>query len=219
MRRTFSLLGVAALAVAASCGDNSTAPATVPAATGPAASADRGRSNVQKVEFNISPRGGEYTVGPYVLIFPDHSVCDPRTSGYGPDYWNVPCATLDRPFHIQATVGTVNGRSYVDFGPDIRFSPDKWVTIHTYRAALRGATGPLGRFAIWFADAPDAQVSDEALTDPTLITHLNLQTGWSWRRIKHFTGYQVLSGLVTDCTPYVDPDCLPLGSVTTDGFQ
>ena len=50
---------------------------------------------------------------------------------------------------------------------------------------------------------------DEAtvLRDASLITNVDLVTGRVWRRIKHFSGYSVLSGL--ECVvSELDPDCV-----------
>jgi hypothetical protein len=46
--------------------------------------------------------------------------------------------------------------------------------------------------------------------DLSQITHINLSTGLVWRRIKHFSGYNVTSGLPCDPSPD-DPDCIDTG--------
>lgn len=220
MRRFTSVLVLAALtAVAAGCGDQVAPTATAP--TGPAPSLSRGGLPVDgpQYRFAISPRGGAYWVGQYLLVVPPHAVCDPATSSYGPGTWDDPCTPASSAIPITASVTTFDGRDYVDFKPDIRFapssSPSGWVTLHTFRLAAIGGHGDLRRFSILFSEVPGGPIVDESATDPTLATWVNIRTGAVWRRIKHFTGYNVHSGMIDDCTPYVDDGCYPVGTVIT----
>jgi hypothetical protein len=50
-------------------------------------------------------------------------------------------------------------------------------------------------------------VSDAAL-DASLVTHINLNTGVVWRRVKHFSGYSQAAGTPCDPSP-TNPDCVP----------
>ncbi|MDE3126768.1 MAG: hypothetical protein KGL38_02115 [Gemmatimonadota bacterium] len=219
MRRFTSAFVIATLVVAAGCGDQVAPTAATP--TGPAPSLSRSGwlSTGAQYSFDISPRGGVYWVGQYLLVVPPNAVCDPATSSYGPGTWDAPCTPAAGPIHITASVTPINGRDYVDFSPDIRFvpsaSPSGWVTLHTFRLAAIGGRGDLRRFSILFSDVPGGPIVDESATDPTLATYVNIRTGAVWRRIKHFTGYNVHSGMIDDCTPYVDDGCYPVGTVIT----
>jgi hypothetical protein len=56
------------------------------------------------------------------------------------------------------------------------------------------------------------------LSDPTLVTHIDLVSGRVWRRIKHFSGYFVGSG---GCEPALESNCVGempggLGGVTVE---
>jgi hypothetical protein len=45
------------------------------------------------------------------------------------------------------------------------------------------------------------------LSDPSLVTHVDLNTGTVWRRVKHFSGYLMGSG--ESCEPSPDfPECI-----------
>ncbi len=219
MRRFTSVVAIATLAIAAGCGDQVAPTATAPAGSAPSLSRDGLQINGPQYDFDISPRGGVYWVGQYLLVVPPHAVCDPATSSYGPGTWDEPCTAVTSPIHITASVTTIDGRDYVDFKPDIRFapstSPSGWVTLHTFRLAAIGGHGDLRRFSILFSDVPGGSIVDESASDPTLATYVNIRTGAVWRRIKHFTGYNVHSGMIDDCTPYVDDGCYPVGTVIT----
>ncbi len=226
MRRFASTAAVAALAIAAGCSDNvSPTAATAPSATAPAASFSRsgGGGPDGQFTFDISPRGGAYWLGQYLLVAPANAVCDPATSSYGPGTWDSPCTPARRTVHVTASVTTIDGRDYVDFSPDIRFVPSNdpsgWVTIHTYRLAAIGGRGDLRRFSILFSNVPGGPLVDESATDATLATHVNVSTGAVWRRVKHFTGYNVHSGMIDDCTPGVDDGCYAIGTIIVDGAQ
>ncbi|MHB1862317.1 MAG: hypothetical protein ACYCVL_05030 [Gemmatimonadaceae bacterium] len=195
--------------------------ATAPVVVGPSPSQSRGPSGGDAYRFNISSRGGAYTLGEFLLVVPPRAVCDPNTSSYGPGTWNDPCTPASSPIHVTATVTTIDGRDYVDFTPDIRFvpsnDPSRWVTIHTQRLAAIGGHGDLRRFAVLFSAVPGGPVVDESATDPTLATHVNILTGAVWRRVEHFTGYNVHTGLVDDCTPGVDDGCYAIGTIIING--
>jgi hypothetical protein len=164
-----------------------------------------------------------YWLGQYLLVVPANAVCDPATSSYGPGTWDAPCHPAGGSVHVDATVTTIDGRDYVDFNPHLRFVPSSdpsgWVTIHTIRLAAIGGHGDLRRFAILFSETPGGPVVDESASDPTLATHVNTWTGGVWRRVKHFTGYNVHTGMIDDCTPGVDDGCYAIGTIIPDGPQ
>jgi hypothetical protein len=225
MRRLTSALVLTALAAAAGCGDNVSPTATAPTSTpqGPAAVRSLGGLGGSSYSFDISPNGGVYWLGQYLLLVPAHAVCDPTTSSYGPGTWNQPCTAASGSIHVTASISTIDGRDYLDFSPHLRFvpssSPSGWVTIHTFRLAAIGGHGDLRRFAILFSDTPGGPVVDESATDPTLATHVNTLTGAVWRRVEHFTGYNVHTGMIDDCTPGVDDGCYAIGSIIPDNPQ
>ncbi len=50
------------------------------------------------------------------------------------------------------------------------------------------------------------------VSDPSLITHIDLTTGRIWRRVKHFSGYSQTNGLPCDPSPD-DPDCIEVDDI------
>jgi hypothetical protein len=55
----------------------------------------------------------------------------------------------------------------------------------------------------------------DAGKDNSLITHVNLSTGFVWRRVKHFSGYNILTGLPCDPSPD-DPNCIDDGGPSVE---
>lgn len=166
------------------------------------------KKNNTSAEFTVTAAGGTFAVGNHLVVIPARGICDPATSSYGLGTWDAPCTPLETPLTIQAKVKTANGRTWVDFSPSIRFvpssNPAKWAWVLLYNGS-HGATN-LSSFNVHFATGIDGAIVDETIDDPTLRTYVNTQTGFSLRRIKHFSGY-TSSGFWSDCTPGVDEDC------------
>jgi hypothetical protein len=127
---------------------------------------------------------------------------------------------------VTATFGFANGGPVVDFSPALRFSPDAQVTLSTgiYAPLLTSlrplfATNPslLRYFAMYYT--PDLGTTDvtDAAFDPSLVTHINLRSGLVWRRVKHFSGYNLASGKACDPSPD-DPNCIENPPPIVDGM-
>jgi hypothetical protein len=219
MRRLTSILTVAALTATTSCGDHPS-PTAATSPSGASVSETRIRQPSTARTIDLTPRGGAYRVGQYLLVVPPHAVCEPTTSSYGSGTWGQPCRPAAGRIRVTASLVTIDGRDYVDFVPHLRFvpSPDpaRWVTIHAVRLAAIGGEGDLRRFSILFSETPGGPVFDESAGDSTLATHVDVTTGAVWRRIKHFTGYNVYTGLVEDCTPGVDAGCYAIGTIVRE---
>jgi hypothetical protein len=236
MRVTLQTL-VASVAVAAvvGCSDSTTSPRDASTRTlspGGVPSLDFSPSSawgtLRTTTFTVSDDGGKFSIGDglYTIVFPSNSVCDPANSSYGPGTWDLPCATLQdgQSITITATYGFTNHGLSVDFSPALRFSPDKEVRISTsvyapvltmfssYFAANPSALHFLG---IYYAPDLSSAGTTDAAFDYSLVTHVNLTTGLVWRRIKHFSGYNVVSGLPCDPSPD-DPNCVDNGGPIVD---
>ena len=205
---------VAVIAALAGCSDNtfvaptaqqaaasSSAPVTMMAAPEgrPSLSlSGTGPSNTSS-DFTVGPQGGVFFVGNHAVVFPKMSICDPKTTVYGE--WDAPCKTIGKPIQIHAVVRNENGRTWVDFSPELRFAPSadpsRWVWMYMYTPDARGATGDLSRFNILYAQSIGGVTVDDAASDPTLRTYVDTRTGISVRRIKHFSGYTASAG--RDC--------------------
>jgi len=217
---------IAGLAVAAiaGCSDSATSPSD---ATNGIRPSDRpsldytgpGRfGGFRTATFALTSSGGVFAIGDlYTLTVPANAVCV-LGSSYGPGTWDSPCATLSagQSIKVTATYGFAGGGPVVDFSPDIRFAPQVQVTLSTmlyapvltmFRSYFETIPSSLRLFGIYYT--PDLGVTGiaDAATAASLITHVNLKTGLVWRRIKHFSGYNVVNGQSCEPSPD-DPNCI-----------
>ena len=235
MRGTLrTLVTGAAVAAMVACADSSTSPRAGSLAPHQAPALDVSPSlvfsDVRTATFTLTPAGGKFTIGDgdgyFTLTFPSNSVCDPTVSSYGPGTWDSPCATLQSGQSITVTATyafTATGLS-VDFAPALRFNPNTSVKISSpiYSQVLLAnasyfAAHPsdLRYVGIYYAPALGAEGVTDAAFDASVMTHVNLGSGLVWRRIKHFSGYNIGSGL--PCTPSPDdPDCIETTSSVVD---
>jgi hypothetical protein len=211
----------------------STAPTTLPRglSVGPDGRPDLRPSalfgGLRSTTFTLTSAGGSFDVGMFNVNFPANSVCDPTTSSYGPGTWDSPCATLGdgQSITVTATYGfTLAGGPVVDFSPALRFSPNANVVISTdayalvltfFRSYWLANPGALRYFGMYYTPDFGATSFTDAGYDISQATHVNLTTGLVWRRIKHFSGYNVTSGLPCDPSPD-DPDCIDTGGPMID---
>jgi hypothetical protein len=140
--------------------------------------------------FDIDPkRDQSLSLGASRLDIPANAVCDRDHSGYGPDMWNEPCSPEDRRFKITAVVrNAATDHPSVDFEPALRFSPDKDVNLYLY--VTDDATLDASR-VVQYCNANGCV--DESLTDPSVASNVDLENRVVFRRIKHFSGFIVLS--------------------------
>lgn len=152
-------------------------------------------SDSSSADFTVSPSGGSFRMGNHEIVFPKNAICDPARSGYGPQLWDVDCEPLKDAIRIHAELRVQDGREWVDFSPELRFkpsgSPSNWVWIYMHTPA---ATQPGASLNILWSPAIGVPGIDESLSDPTLRTYVNASLGYAYRRIKHFSGYNVTSG-------------------------
>jgi hypothetical protein len=180
-------------------------------------------SGLQTTSFTITSAGGKFSIGNglYTISFPANSVCDPATSSYGPGTWDSPCTTLadGQSITVTATFGFTNHGLAIDFSPALRFNPSTEVRIATmvYAPVLTTfasyfASNPssLHFLGIYYAPDLSSAGTTDAAFDLSLITHVNLSTGLVWRRVKHFSGYSIATGLPCDPSPD-NPDCVDDG--------
>jgi len=174
---------------------------------------------LQNSDFTLTSRGGSFSVGGlYTVNFPENAVCDPDNSKYGPSEWDNACTTLSagQAIKVHAVLSLQSGGLAIDFSPALRFSPDAQVTISTdiFASVIKWnrdyfAKHPesLNFLAIYYAPNFDSSPVKDFASDASVITHVNLNSGRIWRRVKHFSGYSVTSGLACDPSPG-NPDCV-----------
>jgi hypothetical protein len=158
----------------------------------PRFSMSRVDANNTSSEFTVGPKGGVFAVGNHLVVIPAHSICNPATSSYGAGTWDSPCRALEGSLKIHADVRVANGRTWVDFSPNLRFVPSNnakdWAWIYLFTPEAVGARD-LSSFNILYANSIGGATTDESAQDATLRTYVDTRSGVSARRIKHFSGY------------------------------
>jgi hypothetical protein len=135
------------------------------------------------------------------IVIPAYSICAVGTSGYGPGYWDQPCSPQTAPVVFTITTTTdANGSSRVTVQPDVRFAPGK--TVMAYLKDSVGARTPGSYIA--YCTLLGGCV-DEGKTDASMKTYQDPTNGIIYRRLKHFSGYNVVFG-VSGCDSS-DPSC------------
>ncbi|HWE44339.1 MAG TPA: hypothetical protein VG432_17695 [Gemmatimonadaceae bacterium] len=155
-------------------------------------------------DFTVTPSGGMFSLGNNAVYFPANSICDPATSGYGPDQWDAPCTPVDHDmqFHAEVRRDTVSGQSWVDFTPAVRFVPSTDPSQTVWMIMKPGTDLTADNYTAfgvqWMPDgSPDVAVN-EATTDPNLKTYVDIERDVVFRRVKHFSGYIVFTAVGTD---------------------
>src|SRR5258708_5407207 len=214
----------AALLVATACNnDSSLAPLRVAPPTLSGSPALAALATPTAVDIVIPAAGGRVSIlDMYTLDFPANAVCDPSAQdsreGYAAGAWDAPCPVATTDITVHATLKWSHNRLWADFSPSLRFDPSQTVTLSTdvlapvvrYYADARGGDGSSGRsrkWAILFAPAIGAPPVDDANVDASVRTTIDFGAGRISRRIKHFTGYNVLTAEVCIVQPS-DPYCV-----------
>jgi hypothetical protein len=192
---------VALVAVMAACADSSVtlrpdqAEVLPGGAPRPNIIIDEMAQDESSADFTVTPSGGYFRMGAHGIVFPRNVICDPATSSYGREFWDAPCRVLREPIRIHAELRVQDGREWVDFSPELRFKPSRrasdwvWIYMHTDAATL-----PDRSLTIVWSPAIGVPGIDESLDDATLRTFVLPWSGYAYRRIKHFSGYNVTSG-------------------------
>lgn len=197
---------LALVAVLAACADQPTAPKPdVPSEAAGKIIVNFIAADRQSARFTVTPGGGVFELGDHAVHIPGNAICDPRTSSYGPTEWDEPCTPLREAIAIEARIVNVRGHEQLYFTPSLRFVPhgksSRWVWI------FMKSSGDLDESSrILWAPFPGATPIDESLTDPTLRTRYSEKLGMVYRRIKHFSGYQVSLGYAATRAHYEDVD-------------
>jgi hypothetical protein len=203
----FALLSLVATVVA--CNDGVTAPrrATLPqGAPSLDVIVNHMAEDSTSADFTVTPTGGVFAIGKHAVSFAPNSICNPETSSYGPSEWDAPCEPLTTDIQIHAEVRSLNGRTWVDFTPAIRFvptdNPDQYVWILMKSSAAESAD--LRAMSILWSPEMGQDGINEAASDSTLRTYVWRDGGIVFRRIKHFSSYNCWDGIVSDAEPLID---------------
>lgn len=224
MRENLRLIAAGlSLLVVVGCGETATAPQATStqklSATAPKFDYNWGGAfGDQYSSFVVTSAGGTYSAGSFDVSFPANAVCDPDLSSYGAGTWDSSCVPLKRSIRVTAQVRLGFTGVAIDFSPDIRFVPGKVVTLSTdmYAPFIRAnraffARNPqaLRSMALYYSPNIGGTRVADYITDPSLVTHIDLSTGRVWRRVKHFSGYSATSGDSCEPSPG-DPDCISM---------
>jgi hypothetical protein len=130
-----------------------------------------------------------FIVGMHMVSFPAYTICDPSASGYGSSYWLQSCPKLTAPIVITATTWIDPlGRAQIDFANSIRFYPNSAGSLPAiYLRDPSAAMSAFGRIDYCSANG----CVNEAASDTTLDTQRDPITGYLFRLIRHFSGYNV----------------------------
>ncbi|HKG91637.1 MAG TPA: hypothetical protein VKA84_07100 [Gemmatimonadaceae bacterium] len=158
-------------------------------------------SAVKSADITVTPEGGWFQLGKTGVYFPANTICDPAKSTYGTTEWDKSCTVIRKPIKIHAELDTLNS-SWIVFKPDLRFRPsansDNWVYLFMYTPTLEGkyadASELEGKWKINWLPGNGLPAVDESLLDKTLRTRQYKNTGYVYRRVKHFSGYMVALG-------------------------
>jgi hypothetical protein len=203
---------VAATIVIAACGsDLSTQPAQDAAPTyrlslgpSPLGHFDRNLPPGQyyaTVKFTIDPNADAYIpIGPHYIYIPAHSVCV-SWAGYGSAFWDVPCVATTEKITVTASATVKNNHPFIDFDKQIRFRPNK--DAEPVMLYMRDDNASQKSIITYCSTASSAKCVNET----GVVKGINLGTRFDpkglyvYRRIQHFSGYNVTGG--RDC----DNDC------------
>ena len=155
-----------------------------------------------------------FSLGPNRLEIPAWAVCKLGTTSYGPDFWNAPCTPQTTPVQLTITVkNSASDKPSVDFQPAMRFAPQKVVSLYFYvpNVSQQDATNWVitycpnagsGSTSLSSSNSGSGSTGtsggcvNEALTDPDLQTFVDYDANMLFRRLKHFSRYQVDAGYV-----------------------
>lgn len=151
----------------------------------------------QSADIRVTRGGGWFVLGPHAIHFPKNSICSPESS-YGPTEWDKPCepARGTMQFHVEIQ-RDAQGRSWLSFTPAVRFVPTTrrsgWVMLYMQAGGTPQEVRDAMPRILWSPE-PGLDPIDESLTDPSLETYVIRGTSIAYRRIKHFSSYQVGMG-------------------------
>jgi len=165
--------------------------------------------------FTFDPKQGQvFSLGPNRLEIPAWAVCKLGNTRYGPAFWDSPCVPETTPVNLTVTVNNAaSDHPSVDFQPAMRFSPQKVVSLYFYvpNVSQQDATNWVitycpnagsGSTSLSSSNSGSGSTGtsggcvNEALTDPDLQTFVDYDANMLFRRLKHFSRYQVDAGYV-----------------------
>ncbi|HEY0778893.1 MAG TPA: hypothetical protein VGD56_13065 [Gemmatirosa sp.] len=121
------------------------------------------------------------------ITVPAGAVCDPKSSGYGPSSWDKKCTPLTTPVSFTVRAWKSGGNAQAVVSPDVRFVPGKVAQLYMAAPSNDTTAKPVIQ---WCTSAMTGCVN-EGTTDPALATQYAPAYSVAYRRIKHFSGYNI----------------------------
>jgi len=143
--------------------------------------------------FTVDPeRTQSFIFGVHMVVFPANTICDPEESSYGPGTWLKSCDKADDNISMTATTWIdAQGRARIDFSKDLRFYPNSYGALPSLYLRDPAASLSLYSRIDYCATTSSTSCVNEAATDPVLRTQRESATGYLFRIIRHFSGYNV----------------------------
>jgi hypothetical protein len=140
--------------------------------------------------FTIDPTADQsIELGPNHLDIPAGAICRIADTPYGAAHWDEECPVERLPVTITAVVtGADSDHPRIDFEPAMRFSPSSRVVLYM---TLDAHADRKDWSSIFYCATGSDSCVDEAKDDNSLRTSVSNRS--LFRRIKHFSGYIVLS--------------------------
>ena len=158
-------------------------------------------SAVKSADIVVTPEGGWFVLGKHGVYFPPNTICDPAKSTYGVTEWDKWCTTITRPIAIHAEIDPAKSE-WIVFSPDLRFKrssdTNRWVYLFMFSEEAAGRylseAEVAEKYKIDWLPSAGLPPVDEAISDATLKTRAYGNSGYLYRRVKHFSGYLVSIG-------------------------
>ncbi len=202
-RSTITLSCISAALTIAACAsdDRSSAAPTGPATDLLSSQLSIAPTDTVTTVFVIDPSAtATYQIaGGHRLWVQQGGLCD-LTSAYGPGLWDDACELAKEPVVVTARSWLdADAHPHVDFSPALRFAPldDRRASAELYlkdKSTIDASTA-----VILYCN--EKECVDEGLADSSMLTQRDKQQGFVYRRIKHFSGYQVSTGRDDEGTP------------------
>jgi hypothetical protein len=181
-----TILAFVGLGLAGACSDSVSSPATHVVAVKAPAGYDQ---VLGAISFVYDPTATTVArLGNNLIVIPANGICD-LSSSYGPGTWDDPCAPLTHSIVITVTTfADSNGSPYVDFQPALRFDPNTETDLYLKDGWRDGQE----KTTINYCSVLDCV--DESINDSSLVTQRIGNSSTLVRRIKHFSGYNIVQG-------------------------
>ena len=186
------IMTLLAAATAACSNDRALAPAAAGTGLAVRATENGGRTDTSLTTFTVRPGFGIVKTlnGGHQLVISPNAICD-LSSSYGPTEWDQPCATETQTVVITARSWyDAAGHPRVDFQPAMRFNPAAQAVV----LYLNDHSATTSGLRIDYCADGALTCVDESVADSSLLTYRNGTNGLWYRRIKHFSGYNIASG-------------------------